>query len=889
MEYTAQVSSDGETWEQLYTQDKGQGGIEVWEDLHSRGRYLELIFTKAGPSQLYSIWELEFLNPEASEALHSQVQRVQEHERRVMEMQQVELRSKLEKEGVEEIIFVTREIYEDIHWYANISYYAADEEDELYVKGAGLYKLHVQTGKVTPLIEDAEGTLRDPAVHYDGETILFSWREGDEKNFHLYTIRSDGTGLTQLTSGAYDDIEPAWLPDGGIVFVSSRSRRWVNCWFTKVATLHRCDSDGGNILPLSANLEHDNTPWPLPDGRVLYTRWEYIDRSQVDYHHLWTMNPDGSNQTVYYGNMHPGGLYIDAKPIPGTDETLIINSPLHGKREHAGYLAIATAKNGPDDPSSLRTLAKGLYRDPFAINKDLFMAAHQDTLVFVDREGEVQCFHQLSESERPRKLHEPRPLIPRSRERGIPPRTDYSMPMGRLVLANAHTGRNMGGVEVGDIKRLLVVESLPKPISFSGGMEPITYGGSFTLERILGSVPVEDDGSAYMELPSNRSLFLISQDAQNNSVKRMQSFLTVMPGETTSCLGCHEQRTLAPSSYSSSGLEATKRPPSVIEPIPDIPEVFDFPRDIQPILDKHCVKCHDYTSHENGAFGPREGGVILVGDHGPVFSHSYVSLIAHGQIADGRNLDLSNRAPGTIGASASPFFQLVLEGHQGVEITTHEIEMLRYWIETGAPYAGTYGALGSGAIGGSYQLEGLNPDTGWPASIAASKVIEEHCNTCHTGIEKLPRTLSERVTVTPNASKDDPRPFRNRDLLFNLSRPGNSLALLAPLAECSGGYGKCTQEDGRAVIADTSSPLYRAILEMCQAGKDRLESVKRFDMAGFRPPDGYVREMKRYGILPDDLPEDAAVDPYATDRRYWQSFDQTVILNHKAYKTGPIH
>ena len=146
--------------------------------------------------------------------------------------------------------------------------------------------------------------MRDPQVHYDGGKILFSLRKAGEDYYHLHEIGVDGTGLRQLTSGAFDDYEATYLPDGGIAFVSTRCKRWVNCWMTQVGVIYRCDADGGNIQPLSANTEHDNTPWVMPDGRMLYTRWEYVDRSQVEFHHLWTMNPDGTGASVFYGNMH---------------------------------------------------------------------------------------------------------------------------------------------------------------------------------------------------------------------------------------------------------------------------------------------------------------------------------------------------------------------------------------------------------------------------------------------------------------------------------------------------------------------------------------------------------------------------------------------------------
>ncbi len=163
-----------------------------------------------------------------------------------------------------------------------------------------------------------------------------------------------------------------------------------------------------------------------------------------------------------------------------------------------------------------------------------------------------------------------------------------------LVLADVYRGRNMRGVSRGDICQLLILETLPKPINFTGSGDPISYNGTFTLERVLGTVPVEPDGSAYFELPALRSFFFVALDREGLSVKRMQSFLTVQPGETLSCVGCHEHRAETPPARSN--LLALRRPPSPVQSFPGVPDVFDFPRDIQPILDRHCVRCHDYRA-----------------------------------------------------------------------------------------------------------------------------------------------------------------------------------------------------------------------------------------------------------------------------------------------------
>jgi mono/diheme cytochrome c family protein len=776
----------------------------------------------------------------------------------------------------EEVIFACRQEGMDGHWYANFGYYAANDKRKAYRARGQLCKLNVRTQEVVVLVDDPEGTVRDPQVHYDGRRVLFSHRKGGTDHFHLYEINADGGGLRQLTDGPYNDIEPSYLPDGGIVFCSDRCNRWVNCWLTQVAVLYRCDGDGSNIRQLSSNNDHDNTPWPLPDGRVLYQRWEYVDRSQVHYHHLWTMNPDGTGQMVFYGNMRPGTVMIDAKPVGDTNSVVAVFSPGHGQREHAGAITIVRPGMGPDEPSSARQIGKGNnFRDPYPVSKDHFLVAQGNRLLLMNEQGKTWPVYRLPETLTKDGVtcHEPRPLRSRGRERLIPPRVALEEATGRLILANIYNGRHMEGVRPGEIKKLLVLESLPMPIHYTGGMDPISYGGTFTLERVVGTIPVEPDGSAYMELPALRSFFFVAMDENEDSVKRMQSFLTVMPGETTGCAGCHEHRTQAPESRrrGTGGLLALQRGPNKPAPIAGIPDVFDYPRDIQPIMDKHCLACHDYDK--------RDGGVVLTGDRGPMFSHSYYTLTYRRQFVDGRNDPKSNLPPRAIGAAASPLMKKITGQHYGVRPSAHEIRMIRYWIESGASYPGTYAALGSGMIGGYYENQQVNADSSWPTTIAAGEAIRRRCASCHSGNVVLPFSLSDERDVSFwRPDPDDPRLRMSRHIVFNLTRPDKSLMLLAPLAEEAGGYGRCRVTNQElspaaqsAVFASREDPDYQKILAMCCAGKDGLEQVKRFDMPDFVPPTPYIREMKRYGILPEDLAEHTSIDPYQIDRHYWRS------------------
>jgi len=747
---------------------------------------------------------------------------------------------------VQEIIFAVRAAGSDGHWYANFGYWASNENQMMYGPDGGrLCRLNLRTGKVQHVLNDPGGSIRDPCVHYGGGKILFSYRQTGSRFFHLYEVNIDGSELRRLTDGEFDDIEAIYLPDGEILFCSSRCKRWVNCWHTHVAVRYRCDADGQDIRLLSSNVEHDNTPWMLPDGRVLYMRWEYIDRSRVKFHHLWTSNPDGSGEMVYYGNQHQGTVMLDAKPIPGTDKVASIFSPGHGRKEHAGTVAVIDAKAGPDEQSHARTISKhSNYRDVYPFSEDCFLAAEDDRIVLLGGKGQSEVIYKLPDGPIKYWCHEPRPLRPREREHIIPDRVDRNRETGVLVLADVAHGRNMKGVAAGEIKKLLVFEALPKPINHSGTMEPISLGGTFTLPRILGTVPVEADGSAHFEVPALRSLFFVALDKDEMSVKRMQSFVNVMPGEKTSCVGCHEHRTESVRPAREGLLAAMRHPPSKIQPIADAPDVFDFPRDVQPILDKHCVKCHGYDRRP-------DADLPLLGARSPWYSHAYYALMSRGFVSHGRDSH-GNYPPRGIGSSASRLMTYLDKSHYDVRLSERERKSVRLWIDSGAPYAGTYAALGTGMIR-------IRPP---------QQILQKRCDSCHK---------KNRVSLT--------RHYDN-ELLYNLTDAARSPILLAPLAQKAGGWGACRNErpadkpkspgakpaPEAVVFASTDDADYQAILAEITKSKERLDQMKRFDMPDFRPDRHYIREMIRYGILSETFdPERDPIDAYEIDQAYWQS------------------
>ncbi|MFA5193993.1 MAG: hypothetical protein WC740_25070, partial [Verrucomicrobiia bacterium] len=560
----------------------------------------------------------------------------------------------------------------------------------------------------------------------------------------------------------------------------------------------------------------------------------------------------------------------DALPIPGTDGKVVsVFSPALGQRENAGNVMIVDLKAGPDDWSAARQISPkvdlpwsiGLgrgregFRDPYPLSEDCFLVARDKSLLVLNANGETQEFYRAEKM-----VHDPRVIRSRPREPVITPRINPQKSTGQLVLANVYHGRNTTSIKPGTIKQLLVLEDLPKPGSKHG--LPGHHGGHITLHRVLGTVPVEPDGSASFEVPALRAVFFVALDEKGLAVKRMQSFTMVMPGETQGCVGCHESRT---GTHRSGALMAVKRPPSRIEPFAGVPEVFDYPRDIQPIWDKHCVMCHSAEKPS--------GRVVLTGDNNEWFTQSYFALSAYDQISQASGwAEDGNHPPYGFGTGASPLMNKVDGSHHRVKLTKREYDMVRLWIETGAGFTGTYAVFNHPENAVATQLITSKPVLGKPVQ----PIVENRCLTCHGSVASLGRRGKKQSDDKWDNGK--PPEWLNLPLycwnLYNLSHPEKSMILLASLPKEAGGYGWCKDKDGQSVAAfrDTNDPDYQTILQAVRAAKTRLEKFGRPDMPGFRAGDYYVRWMKRFGVLPENFdPNKDSLNPYETDEAYWRS------------------
>ncbi|MFP4381888.1 MAG: hypothetical protein ACLFUS_15420 [Candidatus Sumerlaeia bacterium] len=762
---------------------------------------------------------------------------------------------------VEEIVFCMRGSAREWHFFATTGYDCADPSREWFSLGPGaLMAMNLRTKEVRTILDDPKGAVRSPCVSYDGQRILFSWRRDESKVFHLYEINADGTGLRQITDGAFDDVEPVYVPDGGIVFSSARCKRFVPCFRSQVQMLYRCELDGTGIRALSAGQENELTPWVLPDGRVIYMRWEYVERQVRTYHHLWTIRPDGTNEMVYFGNNSksyvsvPGSVVImDAKPIPGTNSVVAVSHNKHGGRNYTGAVVVIDPSEGPDEWDNLLNITSDprtdlpdarKWRDPYPLSRDCFILALENAIYIMDGKGN---FEKIFEG--PAMLHEPRPLTARPRETELPSMVDPSNPKATCMIADVTIGRNMEGIDPGDVKKMMILEVLPKPISVSGGVRRF-HGNGSNLKRIIGTVPVEPDGSVHFEAPAMRALMFVLLDEKDRAIKRMRSFTTFMPGEQTSCIGCHERRTLitAPQRQTVMALERYPSKPEL--PVGSPPYgIVDYMRDLQPILDKHCVKCHN----------PLSGNLNFSGGVMPDFIHGYKEL---SRITPLGGQSRGNDPPYKFGSGNSKLLDMLEAGHHKVQLSEAEFNMFRLWIDTGMWMTGTHANMmwkdrcGFAASDNPKGVENYK-------AVISGDILQRRCDSCHEP-QMSKKFGKRRKQIIDNDNLD----------LTNVEK---SLLLLAPLAKDAGGLGLCRDKEsveaGKGkVFATKGDPDYVTL-------KKEIEQIREIAFPGgfhwkpgFKPVDMYIREMKRYGVLPEEFDPDTPLDPWKTDQQYYELF-----------------
>ncbi|TKG93940.1 hypothetical protein EYV94_14375 [Puteibacter caeruleilacunae] len=604
------------------------------------------------------------------------------------------------------IVFITRKQYQPDHHNTATLFQTDEINTNSFTPGAAMKVIDLKKGgKITTLIETTDGIVRDPEVRYDGKEIVFSMRNNIEEDYHIYKMDANGANIKQLTSAVgVADIDPQYLPDGDIVFTSTREPKYCMCNVHIMGNLFRMEDDGANVTQLGKSTLFEGHSTIMPDGRILYDRWEYVDRNFGDAQGLWTMNPDGTNQAIYFGNNtnSPGG-YIDARPIPGTDKVLALLGSCHDRPW--GALGIINRNKGMDGkqaiertwPSWARDLVdkgnwdtfkrvKPLYEDPFPLDDTYFLCSRtigvgeKMGLYLVDMFGNEQLIHTEGHG-----CYDPVPIKPRAKEQQIEDKRNYKTQTGKFYVQNVYQGTHMKGVKPGTVKYLRVVESVEKKSwtgpawNGQGVHRPAMNWHSFECKKILGTVPVEEDGSAYVEVPADAYVYFQLLDENKMMIQSMRSGTMVHSGETLGCIGCHDDRRMAPPSSNNYTAMALAKAPQKLNGWHGGVRQFGFMEEVQPVLNKHCVQCHDF----NKKAGKK---LLLAGDRNPYFNAAYIDLHMK------RAIKTVGAGPAAIqeayswGSHPSKMIKMIKKGHGNVKLTTEEMEILTTWIDLNAVY-----------------------------------------------------------------------------------------------------------------------------------------------------------------------------------------------------------
>ncbi|MFP4058441.1 MAG: hypothetical protein ACLF0G_16355 [Candidatus Brocadiia bacterium] len=588
-----------------------------------------------------------------------------------------------------------------------------------------------------------------PDVSPDGRRVVFAFCEVDEPPksrddhgdvfYHLYEVGADGSGLRQLTRGPHDDIAPRYLPSGQIVFLSTRRGGFHRCGRgpCPAHTLHRCEADGSNVTTLSWHETHEWDPCVLHDGSVVYTRWDYVDRHAVHYQQLWTCRPDGSRPAALYGNhtFSPVGTW-EARPVPGSRRLMATAGAHHAMT--AGSILLLDVRRGADGsvpltrltpdalfpeseapvvrrtgghwyapvgvgrkpavPAEQRRWPGHCYRSPWPLSETCFLAAYSYRPLI----GEPTANHRemfglyLCDALGNRELLTrdpaisslwPIPLRPRPRPPVVASAAEDGRGRSEGVFYVLNVYESFPPIPAGSVRRLRVVQVLPKSTPHINS-PPVGLANASPGKQVLGTVPVEADGSAHFQAPAGKPLAFQALDERGMAVQVMRSIVYLQPGERAGCVGCHEPRSQAPPAAPAA--RALLRPPSDIEPGPEGSKPLSYPLLVQPVLDEHCVRCH-------GGPEPKKG-IRLTGEPEGHFTRSYNALAPRvawsawgGRGGDFRKVNCEPLTrPGFFGARGSPLMKMLLEGHNKVALSAADIERLATWMDANALFYGTF-------------------------------------------------------------------------------------------------------------------------------------------------------------------------------------------------------
>lgn len=593
------------------------------------------------------------------------------------------------------------------------------------------------------------GTFLSPDLSYDARQVLFAYVEGkgnkrhqhhtdparghwaEGRVYHIFKVNLDGSNLEQLTDGTWNDFDPCWLPNGRIAFITERRGGYLRCGRTcPTYTLFDMAADGSDITCLSFHETNEWHPSVTPDGRIIYTRWDYVDRHGVTAHFPWITTLDGRDSRAVHGNFAPRHLRpdmeLDSRAVPGSHKFIATAAPHHGQAY--GSLVLIDPQVPDDDamgPVKRLTPDVGFpetqkgqeaFGTAWPLNEDYFLCAYDPEtamgqgrtrgnygIYLVDAFGNKELLYRD-----PRiSSQSPIPVRPVAR-----PRTETELiqrgPETNPTLRPSLLGRvdpaegTVAVLNVYDslkpwpegtkITHLRVLQVLPMTVPSGApphntGLRAASASDSVVPVRyVLGTAPVESDGSAHFIVPANKEIFFQALDAEGLAVQSMRSSTYLHKGQQLVCVGCHEPKSRAPVSIQGAPL-ALQRAPSRLTPDVDGSNPFSYPRLVQPVLDRKCVQCHEERSKDapNLAREPIARGWYA----------SYNSLVQ--KFGFHEYDDRYRSTPGHFGARASRLYALLEKGHYDVQLDPEEKHRLTLWLDCMSMFYGVYEKEGAEA------------------------------------------------------------------------------------------------------------------------------------------------------------------------------------------------
>jgi len=618
-----------------------------------------------------------------------------------------------------------------------------DFDDELVV-------MSLEDGETKTVYKPDQGKfVGDIDLHWDGDRVLFTSHVDHGKlekvpgtkgarHYSVFEIRIDPKSgalkgkarrVAPDMGHDVDNYYACYLPDDRIIFASTAAYDGVPCvgGGAYVANLYLMGPDGSNVRRLTFDQDASWHPSVQSDGRVMYVRWEYTDSAHYYSRVVMTMNPDGTDQKGYYGSNSywPNSTFFPRQiPGPGNSSKFVATVTGHhshpkggaacifdvskGRHEADGAVQFLTGHGKKVEPLVIDNLCSRYdpkFYEPFPLSEKYFLIVAGASVYLVDVFDNMVC---LKKKDGGGGYWEPIPLRKTERPRVVADRVNPESDEATVLINDIYAGPGLAGVPRGTVRkvRLYRYEYGPR---HKGGHYAMGMEAGWDAKQILGTAPVEKDGSASFKVPANTPFAVQPLDEEGKALQLMRSWTVAMPGENLSCVGCHESQNMPPTSQRA---VAMLRQPSELEPFYGPTRGFSFTREIQPVLDRFCAGCHDGSKDLSPDGRDRKGRytvadrIIGTGNNtGKKFRECGIPDLSNPRSAhrmlhpyvrrNGPEGDYHLLTPLEFHADTSELVQMLRKGHHNVKLDEEAWDRLIAWIDLNAPFHGTWSEAGA--------------------------------------------------------------------------------------------------------------------------------------------------------------------------------------------------